>query len=417
MAKKKKKKVLKQRVKQRRAAKIQKRKKQRTGRPISARQPNLANLASFDDILAEETEGNSLIDDMLPLFSRLGDPHASPMDGVDNLSMAIVDSGHFLEEPEFEDIFIEPMLAAMTFVQSAEELGFTPEVMDKLPEQEQVDRQLDIIAKTGAKLIDDELYQKILEAVENLRRRLKKEKKQQQLAQITAVQMALSNDEPDSWPEIGLIHQLVGNSVAGGFELMSLSELIDSENIDADNLPSDLFERLSESKLAEKIDKVFTKIPGLGRFLSQESDKIHEAGMTALRRGELALEIFSLEELETINAIFAESLEIDEDTPQEERSKRLKMHGPRLIQNLGDHLEQLFTPDRLAQLRDHLTSLRDRSGYPSDYDQFVITQTELLKADDAVEVHMEFFVSAIFGETDRLFEGEDEADTTEEPAP
>ena len=84
---------------------------------------------------------------MLPLFPRIADSPALPETSMEQLMMTLVDSSDLAEEPEFEEMIIDPMLCMDTFVSVGEELGIGPTSgeFEKLSDEEREDAQMKML--------------------------------------------------------------------------------------------------------------------------------------------------------------------------------------------------------------------------------------------------------------------------------
>ncbi|MFN8455934.1 MAG: hypothetical protein U0401_14920 [Anaerolineae bacterium] len=158
-----------------------------------------------------------LAEDMAPSLATKGASSAE-----ENLFWLVVDSGELADEAEFNDIFTDPLLTLPAYISVAEGMGFpSPDDLFSLPQEEQEDKKAEILEEVVRRLLDDELRQNLIEALDRLRLRWKKAGKQAQVAKAAAVQLMLSSRKNEKiWPVIGLVQRIVVRSVEVGFELV-----------------------------------------------------------------------------------------------------------------------------------------------------------------------------------------------------
>jgi len=386
MARKKKKLSRKQQKKQRQAAMAQKR-RERGWRPP---QPSVPS---------QEQE---LLDDILPLFPIADGIGPSPEASMKPLMTTILDSADLVEEPEFEDIIINPLQCMEIFAEVGEDLGITAEEFAELPEDERDDTHFEMLQKTIQRLLTDEIRQTIIKRLDKLRLRLKKSGQTDRVARVATLQMFLPSQEGDEmWPMVGLVQAIVQRSLAAGFELFEMT-MEATEGNDLDEGGSSLLQKLSHSSIGEKADSLLKKIPGLSGFLENQSNKIWEEGEEAIFDGDLYLELYTDEELDAVAAIFTEVLEPDpaeeSGSKEAERAELNEETGKALVTELANYVDKLFTPARLDQLRARLDSLVNDPDYPKKWLPFILMLIQYMGEENAAEYEQQFLVKALFGE-------------------
>ncbi|MFN8455935.1 MAG: hypothetical protein U0401_14925 [Anaerolineae bacterium] len=178
-----------------------------------------------------------------------------------------------------------------------------------------------------------------------------------------------------------------------------------------------LYAKLNEPDVAGKLDQAIQKIPGLQNYLEKQADKIWDEGEDAIFTGELNLELFSLEELETAAQIFKSVLADRPDdesvTPEENQEQRLPAKTREFFAQLETYLTECLTPERLAQLRARLQTVLEEAGYPPKYFPFIRMVAQAMTGEEAVENEMGFLMRAILGELRAATTGdEDESEET-----
>jgi hypothetical protein len=389
MARRKKKRTRKQQAKQQRQAAIARIREERGWKPSTA-----GSKRAQDDVF----------EDMLPLFPLVDDPAASPADGVEQLMMTLLASEDLIEEPEFDELFIDPMRCVDTFIEVGEELGIEPEALGQLPDEEREDTQMDMLEMTTQRVLTDELRQDILDALSKLRQRLKRAGKREKAAQAAALQSFLGGGESgEIWPMIGLVQAIVRRSMAAGFELFEASmEVMEAGSLDEGETPRTLTEKLAQSSVALKANTLLQKVPGLSGFLEKQADSIWQEGVDAVFEGDLYLGIFTSEELEAGLVILGATREgdiIQEADAQDPTTIEItEEQGKALVLRIDDYLTELFSPVRLDRLRNRLNAILDSSDYERRWVAFIMMLVEYMADEEAVENEKGFLISAFFGE-------------------
>ena len=104
---------------------------------------------------------NELVEDMAPLISMV---QAGPGSEEEQLFWLLADSADLAEQPEFKEIFTEPLLTVPTYISVAEQMGIaTPEMLDELPEEEREDKNAQMLEEATRRLLNDELFGEIIE--------------------------------------------------------------------------------------------------------------------------------------------------------------------------------------------------------------------------------------------------------------
>lgn len=353
---------------------------------------------------ARATPGeDELLDDMLPLFPLL-DEASSPLASMEQLMTAMVGSEGLIDEPEFEDIFLDPMLCVETLAEVSEELDIEPESLSQLSEEARLDIRLDLLEMTTERLLTDELRQDIINGLNALRLRFKRSGERDKAAQVAASQSFLSFDESsDLWATIGLVQAIVQRSLATGFELLEASvEVMEADHLDEEDVPSTLLERFAKSSLAEKADALLRKVPGLNGFVERQAGKVWEEGLEALSTGELYLELFTLEELvasaDIIKTTLAGDTAVEIDVQEIMTRGLSQAELKEVVLQIEAYVIELVTPERFEGLRARLRTALDDPAYRGEWFPFIYMLNEYMADENALENETGVLVSAFFGE-------------------
>ena len=386
MVRKKKKLTRKQRKQQRREAIARKRKER-----------------GWEPQQAPPTHRAEVFEDMLPLFTEIGAPTASSTSTAEQLIVALLDTDHFADEPEFEEIIIDPLLCLNTFSEVIREFDIEPGSLDELPDEEREDTQMTVREEIIRRLLTDELRQDIINGLNDLRLRLKRSGEREEVAKAAALQSFLGGDTgSDIWPMMGLVQAIFARSLAIGFELMETAMEV-AETTDPDESDVPLTEKLARSSVTQKAAELLERVPGLSGFLDKHADKVWKEGVDAVFAGELYLELFSPEELETGFKIFGATFGrydiVEETDTQEPLTPEVPSEDVEtVIFQLDDYITELFTTERLDQLRARLDAVLKDPAYAGKWSSFLYLLAENMADEDAVEYEMQFLIQALIGE-------------------
>jgi len=352
---------------------------------------------------APPTHRTEVLEDMLPLFTEIGDPATSSAPTVEQLIAALLDTDHLADEPEFEEIIIDPFLCLNTLSEVIRKFDLEAESLDLLPDEEREDIQMTIREEIVRRLLTDELRHDIINGLNDLRLRLKRSGKREEVAKAATLQSFLDGDTGhEIWPMIGLVQAIFTRSLSIGFELMETAREV-TEATDSDESDVPLIKKLARSSATKKATGLLKRIPGLRGFLDKQADKIWEEGVQAVFIGELYLELFSPEELETGFKIFGARFgrfDTDEETDTQKPLVRevTEEDVKTVIAQLGDYIAKLFTPERVDQLRARLDAVQKDPAYAGKWSPFVFLLAQNLADEDAVEYEMQFLIQALVGE-------------------
>lgn len=343
-----------------------------------------------------------LVEDMAPLMAIVETGVGS---SEENLFFLLADSADMVVEPEFNEIFAEPLVTVPTYISVAEKLGFaSPDELFDLPEEEQNDKKAQIVEETTRRLLTDDLRQEILAALDGLRQRLKKEGNRAEAARVAGLQLVLSDRKSRGlWPTLGLVQAIILRSLEAGFELVSVTlddEVAESDEED-DSL-ADLYQKLGDPELDDKLEQAIKKVPGLENYLGKQVDKIWQEGEKALFDGVLNLGLFDEAELdagaEIFNRVMTEAADETAAGSEPAAVSSVNEQTQDLFNQLDAYLVELFTPERLEQLRARLKTVVEEEDYPVQYMPYVKMISQAMDEADAIEYERAFLFKALMGE-------------------
>jgi hypothetical protein len=347
-----------------------------------------------------------LVEDMLPLLAPYQD-RAVTRDEMEQIMMPMLDSGHLIEEPEFDDIVLDPMQSVIAFIEIGEELGLDPQDVENLSDEERDDQFMEILERTTKRLVTKDVRRDILAALDNLRRRLKASGPKKEIARVAMLQSFLTEQNTSEfWSMVGLVQAIIQRSTTAGFELMEASgevpglEFVDEEEEEEEGTPTPFVRRLITSSLGQKAESVLKSIPGIKGLMTRQVDQIWKEGLDAIAEGELYLELYTEDELMAAAELMGKILGVD-PAADPEKAASLKITQDTttaLISGFEAYITELFTPERLDQLRRHIHQVVKDRSFDKKWLSFVLLLEEDMAADDAPDHEIGFLIRTLFGE-------------------
>ena len=371
-------------------------------------------------VASDEVEGNDvqLAEDMRALFPN-PDAIASPDAMAEVMSELAWDSVELAEEPEFEEVTLSPIAAVGNFLRLVEELDYDPETFFS-PSSEEEEENSALLDRTLEALLTPEVIEQLLDALTQLRTRLRQSRQKQKLARAAIVQMMVNERAQEAIIGIGMVRTLMLKRLSLGFDLLR-TRLEVEEGIDWDDSLSlqTLRERVRESGLAEEMEQHLADNPTLAKTLTQEVDEMYSKGEHALFSGNLKLNFYSDAECEAALAIIAEITGLDEEETLD--FETLRDNLPAIVTKLTDYLETLVSDERYEQMRTQLDAFVNDPAYdPMGHGPFIM----VLQNDFAeYPLHENFreLLLALMGEAfaygNQLTDEEAEAPTDKVPEP
>jgi hypothetical protein len=314
---------------------------------------------------------------------------------------ALLDSGEIASEPEFEGLFVNPVACADTVAQVGKEMGYLAKDTLGLPAAEADSVRAEVIGECINRLLTEDMCQEILQRLDRLRLRTRRSGDKTKTAQTAALHWFLSSDESRTvWPMIGLVQTIFTLSIAAGFEMLEATLAALPDHAEGADVP--LVDQLRQSVQTEMVDAVFDRFPGLGRYLQTQTDEIWEAGMEAIYEGSLVLGLYAPNELVGALEMWVaamgyksvEEMEAD-DGPLPTMSEQAQKA---LAQQMMDHVTELFTPERLDELRTRVNAITTDPAFSREWLPFVLMLDRRLRDQDAVQNEIYFLFRAMVGE-------------------
>lgn len=291
----------------------------------------------------------ALLQDIRRAFpdGRLSDPAM--------MTEMVITSYDLADEPEFRGLLARPTLSSTLFVGLAEEMGIGPDELPSIEDWAESNLWLQLMSEVTLALLreDEEFLPDVVEALSQMRPRLKQRGRHYAAGQAAMVQLLLETGDEAGWRAAGLLLMLALRSVLTGFTMGDLQERmgetlreVDLEGVDAS------FGEAQAPELRAIAQELIEGDPTLRAYAERKLDKIWEAGFQALTRRELELDLFSSQEV-------AGGVERARDHVWVDReSDTLDFEMEPLLDSLRPYVEELMTPQRTAHLRQQLEAYR-----------------------------------------------------------
>lgn len=278
------------------------------------------------------------------------------------------------------------------YLRQLDEQGLTDDDLDDLDEDERDEAIGEALSETVYQLLTPELRAQFIDSLVELRARRRQEGHLNELPRLAAVQIFLETDSSNRIISVlGLVQERVRRGISAGFEMAEMvRELVDEQGLDLATLSTT---ELKDSPLFQQLVEQVEQRPELRRFLEQQSDELMETGRRALFTGELDLDFFTADELETITALGQQASEGDFsafDTDDERFTATMGAFVPQL----HDYIFNLLTPVRKETLRRRIDALvADPDLQEAEWMPYLATLR--LNLQDPVEDEDEVILSAL----------------------
>lgn len=347
---------------------------------------------------------------------------------------------NLLKEPEFDQLTIDPVEVAGTFMQTAETLGVSSD------EGFASERMGDVFEQMTEKLLTPELCAEIATAAEAVRARARAEKRQKLLKQAAALQFIMEVEFMAEYRHnIGFIQKLIRDNLDAGFTLLGFM-LENEETEEKQGEPAGAL--TSTENMAEREARIMEKLAknqALDRYMTRHVDELNEAGRHALFDGELELPLYTEDEL----AMAMERVFGDQNNPASDKmpdesnlvqtTAEVELAGEEQStatmntdddfsdaeQNLPDgwmqrlvaYVEEIITPTRQAEMVTTLEAwLATPENQESPWREYVFHRAKLL-AEEEFDSELDFLVAAFWGELQQYRAGDDADKETAETQP
>lgn len=366
------------------------------------KQQRREDLARRQQKSSQEKVSSEVLKDAAPILFQMVDDD-SGLPSLEQFAHSLAASAELADEPEFEDFLFNPIECLNILEDMLRKLDLDPITFAQLPIDEREEIRIDIQDEIARQLLTDELHQEIIARLDKLRLRLRRSpRRRAETAKAAAIQVFLSgyDKHKQPWRILGLIQALVSRSMVAGFELFEFSEEAVERAASGQGL-SQIRQQVNQEKKWKQAERLMQRIPGLQKFVTEEVDRAWETGVKDISTGELYLELFELEELQTAHEIIVTELgfEIDEKAGTVKASKQSKEDIQAMIKALDVYITERFTFERLTQLRERLKIILESSAYTGERLAFVMLLVEYMDAENAVEAEKAFLIKALIGET------------------
>lgn len=326
---------------------------------------------------------------------------------IDAVIEIATDSGALVDEEEFDEIFLDPMEAVGTLIQTAEEMGYGPDILTPVETDEQADTRDELFSRLCRQLLTPTLRRQLIDGLAQLRNRLRAPDEEEMRMEAAAVQFFLEADRTDTvLPHLGFFRSFLSRSLEAGFTLMGSSMEIEEMAEAGQSISSDtLMERFTNSEWGAEVEKRLESSPGFRKYMDKQVDQIYDDGLRATFTGELPLNLFTPEEMTPAVELVRNAFDMEEARKGKKRDNSHVMKA--LIPQLLDYLKPLVTPTRVQQIEATLAErVAEASQIHSTRLPFLDLKRSAFAEADAAEIEQGFLVAALIGQALQILSSE-----------
>ncbi len=239
-----------------------------------------------------------LLQEMAPLTS--GRDMNQEEEFLQFATQVMIDAAALYDEPEFEDMLLEPADSLYTLLSMYGLFVPPPERLEQLSEEEQEDFTSEASIRALAEFVTPELQKDVLAALEQCRRRLEGEEHKDKLAQAAATEFLLRGDDrAEIWATCGLLHRMLESSLELAHQMEDEKDkvLALAQAIQPDI--KDIYDLEEGTPAYEAFWTAVDNNPELADYVSSALDIQQDIGMSLYSDidGDLAEELFDPDEL------------------------------------------------------------------------------------------------------------------------
>ncbi len=359
--------------------KLKKKKKHTPSRKVHKKSHGISRESLFDDVL-------SYLFDVKPI-------EWSEQQIFDELADIIVETAFLIDEPEFQEIYFEPISAMNMVDEILDEKGLDHKKLDKMPEDASLAIWEDIQHACITRLYDDELHKKFVNSIEIFRKRNKRKKNKRHVAQAAAMLIILSEKKNrEMVPTIGLLQEIFKRTLRIG---MKFEEYSQQGKDDLNILSTEDVELNNYLKSAQNNLQIQSKLDGL-------MEAAWEEGMLAIQEGELYLGLFKYKELKAGLVQFFKGIP-DEVKKKIQNGEEIDVDKvgtqQKIMETVEDQIKRMLNPKRMKKFRKTIKALLkqiDRDD--KEIHLFLILVEDLLEDDLNSEDLFRFLVIVYISE-------------------
>ncbi|HRJ45333.1 MAG TPA: hypothetical protein PL105_25760, partial [Caldilineaceae bacterium] len=272
-----------------------------------------------------------LIKEIFPLFGGNTTESGASQDLMEQVTKAAWSTHDLLNQPEFADIVFSPLDTAQCYAEIGLEMGVEP-IEGKRPlTRAEEDRLQNVFDATLERVLTDDLRGQFIQALTALRKRLRQQRNQRDLARAAAAQLLLETTEhPQLASGAGVVRGSLRQCLGIGFELAGeLTQLGEANDI-AQLTPDEILKTAQQSGIIKKMEGLFGRIPGLQRLAEKQVQELRDEGEQAVYARKLILNIYSQEELRQAYTILKSFAPEDADDSYTLRTL-LQEHGKEVV--------------------------------------------------------------------------------------
>jgi len=232
---------------------------------------------------------------------------------------------------------------------------------------------------------------------------------------VAAVQMFLESEQADEViAAIGLVQALVRRALDIGFALVDAAPPLESAAGETPLSFAELSQRVGETGEGEDFDQLLNEQPQMRRFLEKQMDSFWEQGEKAVFSGELDLDLFTEDEIDTAVQFVNEVL--DEDTTMPDRFTDLSREQMTILMaKLSAYVDQhLLLPERRAQIVAKIDTVGVDPVYAAQWAPFLLMLKDEMSDESAesIPAQRRFLLLTLLGQVLATMQSQTEDEET-----
>jgi hypothetical protein len=346
----------------------------------------------LNDLQGEITE------DIVYFFRSFPDAMRSPQIATESLIKAVLPTDKIAMEPEFDDIFGDPITCTSIYSEVISKMEVNWKSFGDLPPQLAASIRRQIMEKTISQFLTESLRYEILDGLNRYRLRKKESGNKVDASIAAALQLVLKDEKNNPiWPQIGLLHGIIHNSITLGLDIKnSYNEILgETKEDNHENKDLLLLDDHKRNEILQKASSKIDKIPRLKKFINHQTERIYDKGINAVLEGKLFFGFLTMDELNKISEHIVESMGLsDKDQLRNAKAFLDKLTDKKqkeLISGMDVFIHEIFTSEKIEQMHQKLNSILKAPGDLKHWELFIFMLRNALMHEDVMKSRKNFF--------------------------
>jgi hypothetical protein len=354
----------------------------------------------LNDLQSEITE------DIVYFFRSIPDAMRSPQIATETLIKAVLPTEQIATEPEFDDIFGDPITCTSIYSEVISKTEVNWETFGDLPPQLAASIRRQIMEETLRQFFTESLRFEILDGLNRYRLRKKESGNKMEASIAAALQLVLRDEKNNPiWPKIGLLHGIIHNSITLGLDIKnSYKEILgETQENNYENKEMLLLDDQKRDEILQKASSEIDKIPRLKKFINYQTERIYDKGINAILEGKLFFGFLTTDELNKVSEHIVKLIGLSDKellgnaTAFLNRLTEKKQNE--LVSGMEVFIHEIFTAEKIEQMHQKLNSILKAPGDLKHWELFIFMLRNALMHKDVMKSRKNFFfICIILGE-------------------